>query len=103
MTINWRLTMTFKPFILVAMLVLAGCDAPPALAPLDTMANGHQVALIATVEGCRVYRIMGESHYVYTTICGPETITTSSSYTEACGKSCIRYVPTVNVTSRVKP
>lgn len=83
----------------LAVLALVGCASDPLQDPV-TNQNGVTVALVATVEGCRVYRVKVDGGTIYTTICGPESVATSWTRTDRCGRRCWRYVPVVVVTSR---
>lgn len=87
---------------LLGLLGLAGCG-PEALAPTSTEPNGVEVRLIARVEGCRVYRLLNAGAPVFTTICGAESVTTSTTRTVSCGKNCTRQEPMMVVTSTPTP
>jgi hypothetical protein len=81
-------------------LTLVGCSQVEPLEPPTTQTNGVTINLVAKVEGCRVYRIRGVGHPVFTTICGPETVTTTVIKPRNCGKTCTEDVPMMDVTSR---
>jgi len=84
----------------LAVIALVGCSEVTPLEPPTTQDNGVTISLVAKVEGCRVYRIRGVGHPVFTTICGPETVTTTVIRTETCGKNCTEDVPMMDVSSR---
>lgn len=67
--------------------VLVACSG---VEPIETKRGegGVEINLITHVEGCRVYSIVrgGMARPIYTTICGPEGVTTS--WYSDCGKNC---------------
>ena len=75
-----------KKLLLIALtLPLIACGAEGIRS--EQSSNGVSSTLIATVEGCNVWRIRdGNMRSVYATICPSST---SNSWSESCGKSCI--------------
>lgn len=67
------------------LLLLAACDHEP-IGPVSTEPNGVTVALMATVEGCNVYKINTGGEVIYTTIC-PNRQEVAWSETRSTGKT----------------
>lgn len=91
--------MTRRWLAVLVCLACAACESDALQDPV-TSPNGVRVALVATVEGCRVYRVKVDGGTIYTTVCGRESVATSWTRTESCGRRCTRQVPVVVVTTR---
>lgn len=81
-----------KKFVLVgiAALFLYGCKQSPESVQ-TVRADGFQVDILFTHEGCRMYRFLDGSRFVYYSNC-----VGSTQWRENCGKNCSRdqHVPT---------
>lgn len=76
-----------KIVLLASVLFVLGC-AKDSISKLPTDNKNIDVGLMFTHEGCKMYRFYDEGRSHYFTNC-TETI---SSYTENCGKNCIKTI-----------
>lgn len=63
-------------------LLLAGCS------PGYEESKGHELALPPELSDCKIYKVSDGLRTLYITRCSRGTTT---SWTEACGKGCVRY------------
>jgi hypothetical protein len=77
---------------------LAGCkdEGRGAIRPADTGNPDVSAFLLATVDGCRVWRLYDQSQgrYVYVSTCGASG--SKAQWTEGCGKNCTRHVESLS-------
>lgn len=79
-----------KSIIILAALALAGCERPPAES-VAKAGNGYQVERLFTYDGCTVYRFEVSGYGRYFTRC-EGAASTSTQWSESCGKNCTRPV-----------
>ncbi len=75
-------------YLLLAMLVLAGCAKDPVS---SSRTDNAEVGLdkLFTHDGCSVYRFYDAGHFHYWADCRG---TVSTAYVQNCGKNCTRTV-----------
>jgi hypothetical protein len=91
-----------KAFLLLAALLLTGCDssepraARPAPLKSDALPNHYVISTLFEHDGCAMYRFYDEGYPRYFAKCGkPQSVT--SEQTVSCGKGCSRRVITTTV------
>jgi len=79
-----------KKILLLSVVVIAlcGCERPPQ-ERLSSSNPEIPVELLFVHDGCKVYRFNDSDRNVYYTNCRGSTM---SSYTQFCGKGCVRTV-----------
>jgi hypothetical protein len=89
-------TMTIRVFAPLLAIALAGCSAKP-ISQTDTGNNDLSAALIAVIDGCKIYRFVDGGRTVYFAKCGAAG---STSWERSCGKGCTEHDMVTSVSTR---
>jgi hypothetical protein len=81
--------MNLTPIVLAAALILGGCSAKP-LSSEKTDNPEVRADYLATIDGCRLWRVNTGNRYVFLARCTDRN-TTSTQWEESCGKACTRH------------